>query len=246
MPALEVFKYIPRPSDGRRFVIADIHGCYHTFRALIFDVIDLRPEDQLFLLGDYVDKGPDSKGVLDLILFLRKSGFQVFPLRGNHEEMLLEYNNEEFRFLEWHLKKNKSLNLLKGQKIRKRYRKFFQSLAYYYILDNFFLVHGGFDFRKENPFDDLTSMIWYRGMEPSAQHQGNRIIVHGHQPTYMEEIRLMVETRNLVICLDNGAVYNQKRKNKDVSRLGNLIALNLDTFEMHVQPNIDIPVKESV
>jgi len=239
MPGAEVFKYIPRPDSGRRFVIPDIHGCSKTFHTLLFDIIKLTPNDQLFLLGDYVDKGIDTKGVLDTILNLRNEEYQIFPLRGNHEEMLLEYNKEEFRFLEWHLKKNNALNLLKDNKVRKKYRKFFQSLSYYYILDNFFLFHGGFDFTKENPFDDLTSMIWYRGMTPNTQYQGNRIIVHGHQPAYIEDIISMVENRNLVINLDNGAVYNQKHKHKDTSRLGNLLALNLDTFELHIQPNID-------
>ena len=51
--------------------------------------------DQLFLLGDYIDRGQDSKGVIDYIIELQKE-FQVFPIRGNHEEnilLLLKFEN---------------------------------------------------------------------------------------------------------------------------------------------------------
>ncbi|MFT6129303.1 MAG: serine/threonine protein phosphatase 1 [Neolewinella sp.] len=49
-----------------RYTISDIHGCLKTFRALL-DELKLDRNDELFLLGDYIDRGPDSQGVIDLI-----------------------------------------------------------------------------------------------------------------------------------------------------------------------------------
>ena len=58
----------------RQFVIADIHGCCCLFRHLIFKQIELTRGDSLILLGDYIDRDPDSKGVLDAILELQQTG----------------------------------------------------------------------------------------------------------------------------------------------------------------------------
>ena len=62
--------FVEKPEVGRRFAISDIHGCSMTFEALLSQ-IHLKKEDQLFLLGDYVNRGPDSAGVIDKILELK-------------------------------------------------------------------------------------------------------------------------------------------------------------------------------
>ncbi|MGB3587457.1 MAG: metallophosphoesterase, partial [Tunicatimonas sp.] len=56
----------------KQWVITDIHGCAKTFEALL-QRINFRRSDSLYLLGDYVDRGPDSKGVLDLVMQLSQS-----------------------------------------------------------------------------------------------------------------------------------------------------------------------------
>ena len=71
-----------------RYAIGDIHGGSKTFRALL-DTLNLKHNDRLYLLGDYVDRGNDSKGVLDLILQLIDSGYDLRPVRGNHDDMML-------------------------------------------------------------------------------------------------------------------------------------------------------------
>jgi serine/threonine protein phosphatase 1 len=64
----------------RRFAISDIHGCVQTFQDLLLS-IKLSEEDELYLLGDYIDRGPDSQGVLDTIFDLRDAGFKVTRAR---------------------------------------------------------------------------------------------------------------------------------------------------------------------
>ena len=67
----------------RTLAIGDIHGCLTALGTLI-EFVNLKDGDTLITLGDYVDRGPDSKGVLDLLVSLKKSK-QLVTLRGNHE-----------------------------------------------------------------------------------------------------------------------------------------------------------------
>ncbi len=68
--------------------MGDIHGCSAALDALI-DAIDLRPEDTLVTLGDYVDRGPDSRGVIDRLIDLERRR-RLVAILGNHDQMLLD------------------------------------------------------------------------------------------------------------------------------------------------------------
>jgi len=71
----------------RIFAIGDIHGCSTLLRQLL-KVVDLSPADRVVTLGDYINKGPDTKGVLDQLIAFAQSG-QLIALRGNHELRML-------------------------------------------------------------------------------------------------------------------------------------------------------------
>src|SRR3954465_12751867 len=77
----------PKPMIPRTIAIGDIHGCSAALDALL-DAIRPRPEDTIVTLGDYIDRGPDSRGVLDLLIDLGRR-CRLVPLLGNHDEMLL-------------------------------------------------------------------------------------------------------------------------------------------------------------
>jgi serine/threonine protein phosphatase 1 len=73
---------------ARTIAIGDIHGCSTALRAII-SAIEPQPNDTVVLLGDYVDRGPDSRGAIELVLELEQR-CRVVPLLGNHEVMLLD------------------------------------------------------------------------------------------------------------------------------------------------------------
>jgi serine/threonine protein phosphatase 1 len=73
---------------GRTIAIGDIHGCSVALAAVI-DAVAPGREDTVITLGDYIDRGPDSRGVLDRLLRLAGS-CRLIPLLGNHEEVLLD------------------------------------------------------------------------------------------------------------------------------------------------------------
>jgi serine/threonine protein phosphatase 1 len=72
---------------SRTIAIGDIHGCSAALVAIL-DAIGPRPEDAIVTLGDYVNRGPDSRGVLDRLIRLERECTLV-PILGNHDEMLL-------------------------------------------------------------------------------------------------------------------------------------------------------------
>src|SRR5215207_6899427 len=78
-----------RQSGGmpRLLAVGDIHGCSRALDLLLADV-NPHADDTVVTLGDYVDRGPDAKGVLDRLIDLHHTG-RLIPLRGNHEQMLV-------------------------------------------------------------------------------------------------------------------------------------------------------------
>lgn len=83
----------------RTLAIGDIHGCLRAFDALLGEV-DPQPDDVLVPLGDYVDRGPSSKGVLQRLLELSER-CRLVPLKGNHELMMLAARDRSEEFRGW-------------------------------------------------------------------------------------------------------------------------------------------------
>jgi serine/threonine protein phosphatase 1 len=82
---------------GRTIAIGDVHGCSTALAALL-DAIIPTADDTLVALGDYIDRGPDSRGVIDQLIVVGQR-CRLIPLKGNHEEMILTglYNREMLR-----------------------------------------------------------------------------------------------------------------------------------------------------
>ncbi|WP_232065183.1 metallophosphoesterase [Rhodocytophaga rosea] len=210
--------------------------------------IKLSQKDQLFLLGDYINKGKNSAGVLDYIIELIKQNYKLYPLRGNHEQRFLDACHEfkklkntsdQFPFsTQW----KSSLDLLdeRGQP-QQKYIELLEQFPYYYELDKFYVVHAGFNFDSSTPFTDYSSMVLVRNLHSNPT---SKVIVHGHQIHQLHEIIHKVKTRSTIIPLDNGcykklSLRNVLRNAFLWRKIGNLCCLNLDTFELLVQKNID-------
>jgi serine/threonine protein phosphatase 1 len=225
---------------GRRLVIPDIHGCLRTLVALL-DKISLSQGDTLYLLGDYIDRGPDSAGVIDLIIDMHKKGYDIRPLRGNHEQDLLdtfiEYDTPTFQF---YVNRFKSSNLLATDgRIQEKYVNFINKLPYYFELPDFYLVHGGIDFRNADPFGDKRQLLYQRKTYYDVEKAQGRRIVFGHQATNIEDIIAHIASKSPIVALDNGCVYNRKHKVYDHTKMGNLLCLSLDDMWVEKVRNID-------
>ena len=230
----------------KRYVIGDIHGCLKSFRALVFEKMNLQKEDTLFLLGDYIDRGPDSKGVIDFIIELQSESYNVKPIMGNHEYMLLKSLDDEEEFLHW--KRNGSLQTLVSfgvseemaeqsysvHEIPDSYIDFLCRLKYYEKTEDFYFVHAGLGRGINDPTEDIETLLWSRKEQYSRTLLRNRILVHGHTPVPLISIkdRLMDGEAN-ILNLDGGCVYPH------LQGFGYLVGLDMDTFELSYQKNIE-------
>jgi len=234
------------------WVIPDIHGCAKTLQALVEDLIQPSKHDWLYFLGDYIDRGPSSKEVIDYIVYLQKEQYNIRTLMGNHEDFLLKALEEESNLKsilglkqknrkkeEWFYHGGtdtmKSFKLANLKDFPVEYLEWMKNLEYYIELDNFFLVHAGFNFKLENPFEDKSSMLWIREYDIDNEKTGNKRIVHGHVPVSLEFIDMSINNNTYrFIDLDNGS-YMTKREG-----FGNLVALELNSMEYKVQYNLDL------
>ena len=154
-------------------------------------------------------------------------------ITNNHPFLILN-KYQKASLYKTHFKTNGKNNLFeRDNRIDDKYVSFFKGLPYYVMLKDFILVHAGINTNAKEPFKDYDSMLWIRDFEYDRKILENRRVIHGHTPVSLEEIRAAVEKRDMIIPLDNGCVFN------DEDGFGNLLCLNLDTFELLAQKKID-------
>ncbi len=220
----------------RTFVIGDIHGCAVTLRKLVTQILRPTRSDRIILLGDLIDRGPDSKGVLDFILEMQQYGLTVHAVRGNHEEMFLKAC-EDHHYLDLWCANGGIATLASFQAdgpgdIPRRYRDYVESLPLYLLLDNFVIVHAGLNFDFPDPFQDSIAMLWTRSPFVDRQRIGGRRLICGHTTIMRSEIIKSLTSDK--IMLDNGCVFI------DRGEMGNLAALELGNMKLVLQPNLDM------
>ena len=248
-PKLTEYTFVPlhlskenKKQKGRTFVIADIHGCNRTFQQLLFNILKLQKDDTLILLGDYIDRGSDSKGVIDTILNLKRDGYNVIPILGNHEDFLLKAINAiSFEDIEDWLENGgyetlQSYNVDIASDITPEHIEFMLKLPNLHITDTHVFVHAGLNFTLENPLieTDQEFMLWDRTtLDVDTEKIGGRKMISGHTIRDIDDIVESLETD--FIQLDNGCFLGSVSQ-----RSGNLLALELKSGELFVQVNIEL------
>jgi serine/threonine protein phosphatase 1 len=230
---------------SRRIAIGDIHGCLKTLKGLLEEKIKVTMEDQILFIGDYIDRGPDSKGVLDYLLEKKEKGFNYVFIRGNHEEMLIESFSSDVYFQPWMNNGGgatlDSFGISRedylapgGNRLPETYMDFLSSTTYYLELENCYIVHAGFNFHDKRPFEDLDAMIWSRNFDYDRGLAKGKKVIHGHTPATLDNIRAtLFDPDASLINIDAGCVYTE------YPGMGNLLGLNIDNFQLFVQANID-------
>ncbi len=218
------------------YIIGDIHGCIHTLRYLLYIKLRIKRDDHIYFLGDYVDRGPSSKAVLDEFLMLIDKGFQIYLLRGNHEQMMLDALNSESEHTQW-LKNGGKSTLLSFQKdnvkqVDTKYINFIRNMSYYFELEDYILVHGGLNFDFDDAFECKEDMLWIRNQDiDKVKTRGKRLIV-GHTPVSPADSHKSLKSN--IIKLDTGCVYL-----KVESSLGYLSAFHVEREQFYRVENMD-------
>ncbi len=169
--------------SGRVIAIGDIHG-YSAALAALLEAINPQPDDTLVPLGDYCDRGPDTRGVIDQLLALSKR-CHLIPILGNHDEMLLEVRQCADRFNDWLSFGGAttlfSYDVMVPEEISQEHLDFLEQCVPYYETDRHLFLHANYLADKPLCQQPAHALRWesLRDREPGP-HQSGKIAIVGH------------------------------------------------------------------
>ena len=191
------------------FAIGDIHGCYDKLVHLLAQCRTYaagRPHRFVFL-GDYIDRGSDSRAVIELLLNLQTTA-QPAPafLRGNHEQMLLDGLQDSTAELHWIFNGGDttlaSYGISSAAELPPAHLAFLQNTRLSFDDGVRFFVHAGINPDRPLSDQDPRDLLWMREPFISSKKDFGRIVVHGHSPVARQPD--ILENR---INIDTAAVY---------------------------------------
>ncbi|TDI76631.1 MAG: serine/threonine protein phosphatase [Bacteroidetes bacterium] len=187
--------------------IGDIHGCAKSLDGLIREIAPTQ-EDHLVFIGDYIDRGPDSKGVIERLLKLDEE-FKCTFLRGNHEDLLLGYlDRGEYDIFAMNGGIATLSSYMTGDgemDIPQSHTDFVRETELYLETDDFLFVHAGLrpdmtvaeNLKEGNP----EVFLWERSHLKEPNLSWEKTVVCGHTP------QPKPTNDPLLINIDTGCVY---------------------------------------
>jgi len=204
----------------RTFAIGDIHGCSLALKAIL-DAIAPEPEDTLIPLGDFVDRGIDSKGVLDLLIQL-EDRCNLIPILGNHDQMMLHARDGRSDFQFWlncggdsaldSYGSSRKLDLIPSSHFR-----FLEKCRSYYESESYIFTHANYKPQLPIEKQDDHTLRWLslRISGPPKRHCSGKTFFVGHSP------QPEVLDLDHLICIDTNCYKGSW-----------LTAINVDTREV--------------
>ena len=215
------------------FAVGDVHGCAEELRALL-QKLPLTRDSLIVFLGDYIDRGPSSRGVIETILDLQDY-CEVKCLLGNHELMLRE-------FLDGSDPRRSARFVLNGGGatlasyanddglfvIPPEHLAFYEGLPHHHVEGDFCFVHAGLP--VDLPEIDVAihgeEMVWMRQRRGFQGPKYSKTVVHGHTPTLSREPEVYANR----ICIDTALCYAPGNK---------LTTVELPSETFYSQPWLD-------
>ncbi|NGP89035.1 serine/threonine protein phosphatase [Aliifodinibius halophilus] len=189
---------------------------------------------QFVFVGDYIDRGPNSRGVVNRLLELRNEVHTIY-LRGNHEQMLLDAIHKNKRSM-WMMNGGRTTlqsygGISEAADIPDQHLDFYKNTQMYFETDNYFFVHAGLSPAKTiaqsiNEENEVKEFLWERSHLNAFETAWEKTVVFGHTPTEQP-----VQRKNM-IGIDTGCVYSRKG-------YGKLTAVKLPEEEFIQQESID-------
>jgi serine/threonine protein phosphatase 1 len=211
----------------RIFIVGDIHGCLDVLIRLM-EKIDWHPEtDRLIFLGDYIDRGEDSRGVIEYLMNLSTVSRNVECLMGNHESVFLDFlsGTDKRTFLangggstlySYGFKYGAGKGTDWNCQIPQEHMEFLKNLKLWVELEEYYVVHAGMRPGVAMQRQSLEDLVWIRDPFIFSNHDFGKRVIFGHTP-YSEP--LIMDNK---IGLDTGAVYGNR-----------LTCLELPAFRFH-------------
>jgi serine/threonine protein phosphatase 1 len=204
------------------FAVGDIHGCYDKLAAMM-QILPWRKDegDLLLFIGDYIDRGPKSREVVDFLVRLRQEGGEFVFLKGNHEKMLLDYYIQQ---------KDQMLYVANGGAetiasyveggigrkafvLPEEHLEFFLSLTLYHETEDYIFVHAGLKDGIPLTEQSEEDLLWIREEFIYSAYDWNKRVIFGHTAL---EIPFVTPGK---IGIDTGAVYGNKLTAVELPRM---------------------------
>ena len=201
---------VPGSARLLTYAVGDIHGSLPKLQRLVAQCENHaggRPATFVFL-GDYIDRGQDSAGVVRFIMELQaRLAGRVIALKGNHEAMLIAAADgatpEEFWLEQGGAQTLASYGVARARDLPHQHLDWVRALPRHYDDRRRFFVHAGVDPRRPLTAQDENDLIWIRQPFLSDDRNYGRLIVHGHTPLAGDAPDL----RDNRLNLDTGAVF---------------------------------------
>jgi len=202
-------------SQGRLFAVGDIHGCPDELRAML-NAIAPQAGDTVVFIGDYIDRGPNARDVVEQLLDLEQCGAETVFLKGNHEDMMLSFMGlpghygDSFLF-------NGGIATLDSYGVHERelghaiesipepHMRFLSRLVTSYLRPPYLFVHAGVLPTRQLYEQDVEDLLWIRQEFIFNIHNLGSTVVFGHTP--LREVLLDLPYK---IGIDTGLVYGGK------------------------------------
>jgi serine/threonine protein phosphatase 1 len=191
----------------RTLAIGDIHGCNVALTNLLKTVQPNR-DDQIIFLGDYIDRGPSSREVIETLLELRKSCSPIF-LRGNHEVMILAARNDEVQSNLWQSYGGLETLFSYGANYKNdlvsvpdSHWTFLEHTERFFETETHIFVHANLEPSLDMPTQPDWLLFWefFERLQP---HKSGKTVVCGHSPQRSGRIA----DKGFALCIDTGAAY---------------------------------------
>jgi serine/threonine protein phosphatase 1 len=193
--------------DMRTLAIGDIHGCHVALTTLLEQAAP-RTDDRIVFLGDYIDRGPASREVIESLLELSGKCAPVF-LRGNHEVMILDAREDTLKTNLWQsyggfealVSYGAGYNPNWATFIPDSHWKFFEHTARFFETEDHIFVHACLD-AEANMDEQPDWLLYWESLDCLKPHKSGKRIICGHSPQRSGQILDL----GFALCIDTGAV----------------------------------------
>jgi serine/threonine protein phosphatase 1 len=203
------------PQVPRLLALGDIHGCVDEL-ATMLNAIAPAEGDTLVFLGDYIDRGPCSREVLELLIEARRGAAELVFLKGNHEDMLLSFIGRQGHYGESFIFnggeqtiESYGLGGAEPQELREglpaSHLEFLEGLRHSYARPPFLFVHAGVIPGRPLAEQSAEDLLWIRHEFIFHPHQLGLTVVFGHTP-----MRTVMVDLPFKLGIDTGLVYGGK------------------------------------
>lgn len=199
----------------RYIVITDIHGELKKLEGVL-SKIETRSDDIFVFMGDYIDRGPDSKGVVERVI-AQSQTHKCICLIGSHEYAYMHSQEDEYySFLFWNYGGPATVKSYGSfENIERIHGEFFRNLKFYYLTDKYLFVHAGINPSYPLEKQDEVDLVYIRGKFIYSKHNLPQKIIFGHtefEKPYIDEGKIGIDLgcgkyKNAPLCaliLDNG------------------------------------------